>query len=235
MTLPLIRFKLPDDCGKFGAIRKHDVHTGIDLYCHPSSDVFAIEEGDVIDVGHFTGAAANSSWWNDTDYVVIKSKSGYILYGELSTSLNVGDTVLYNQLIGSVRTVLKKNKGRPMTMLHLELYSEYKEPVSWQLGQEKPIGLKDPTYLIMNGLYESYKTFGHEPDILEIPEGEWFTIAGRGKVMALDTSLLDKSIEIFNDDVVIIAGKKYSVRGIEYPSSKDRAAGKVGLLLKDLD
>ena len=34
---------LPDEPGLFGAVRKFDIHTGIDLYCEISTDVVAVE------------------------------------------------------------------------------------------------------------------------------------------------------------------------------------------------
>lgn len=33
MTSPLKRYKPPHADGVFGAVRKYDIHTGIDLYC----------------------------------------------------------------------------------------------------------------------------------------------------------------------------------------------------------
>ena len=86
MHLPLdvYRFGMPNEQGQFGAVRKHDIHTGIDLYCPPNSKVFAMEAGRVIVRGAFTGMAAGSPWWNDTQYLVIRSDAGrIILYGEI--------------------------------------------------------------------------------------------------------------------------------------------------------
>jgi len=44
---PLNNYILPVDNsqGLFGAIRKHDIHTGIDLYCEKHDIVYAIEDG----------------------------------------------------------------------------------------------------------------------------------------------------------------------------------------------
>lgn len=39
---------LPDGPGRFGAVRKHDVHTGIDLYTYPGMPVLAVEDGVVV-------------------------------------------------------------------------------------------------------------------------------------------------------------------------------------------
>ncbi len=55
--------------------------------------------------------------------IMIEGESGVILYGETyEPSLKVGDKVSEGQQIGNVKRVLKKDKGLPMTMLHIELY-----------------------------------------------------------------------------------------------------------------
>lgn len=134
---------------QFGAVRKHDIHTGIDLHCDAGAEVFAIEDGLVVAVASFTGPSAGSPWWADTDYIGINGSSGYIVYGEVSSLVSVGDKILAGQLIGHVKQVLKKDKGQPMSMLHLELYSEVvTEPVIWNLNEKKPNLLEDPLPLI---------------------------------------------------------------------------------------
>lgn len=137
--------------GSFGVVRKHDIHTGVDLYCEPMSEVVAIEDGTVLDVINFTGSVAGSPWWNETMAVLIKGESGIILYGEILPDSNIkkGVLILAGQSIGKVITVLKIDKNKPMTMLHLELYNqEIKDAVVWQLSQIKPEALEDPTDLL---------------------------------------------------------------------------------------
>ena len=108
--------------GRFGAQRTHDIHTGLDFYCKPGTAVFPVEEGIVVNVFQFTGTDVHSPWWNDTMGITVKGKSGVILYGEIETTLKIGDKVSRSDEIGKVLTVLKEDKGLPMTMLHLELY-----------------------------------------------------------------------------------------------------------------
>ncbi len=109
--------------GRFGAIRKHDIHSGIDIYCDDNEKVFAIENGVVVNIVDFTGTFAESPWWEDTKAILIESASGVILYGELYYPIvNIGDDISVGQHIGNVKTVLKKDKGLPMCMLHIELY-----------------------------------------------------------------------------------------------------------------
>lgn len=140
---------LPGYEGSFGAIRKHDVHTGVDLYCTAGAEVGAIEEGEVIGVLPFTGPHADSPWWNDTYAVLIQGASGIFCYGEIQPEVQVGWRVKEGESIGVVIPVLKKNKGKPMSMLHLELYVDpMREPVVWALGQTKPEGLVDPTFIL---------------------------------------------------------------------------------------
>lgn len=141
---------MPHSGGLFGAVRKHDIHTGIDLYCHQYDDVFAIEDGIVINICPFTGEKAGSVWWNETDAILIKGKSGVILYGELQPLVKVGVNIKEGDLIGKILRVFKKDKGLPMDMLHLELYdSEYiGDGEIWNINQEMPKLLKDPNILI---------------------------------------------------------------------------------------
>ena len=151
MTFPLQEYEWPGIEGSFAAVRKHDIHTGIDLYCKPGSRVLAIESGIVVAVENFTGPKAGSPWWNDTQAVLVEGKSGVVCYGEIDTSLSVGDVVQEKSLIGEVITVLKKDKGKPMTMLHLELYEHgITESVIWELESKKPKGLLDPTGLLIS-------------------------------------------------------------------------------------
>lgn len=137
--------------GAFGAKRKHDIHTGVDLYCDENKCVVSIEDGVVMAIEPFTGELAGSPWWNDTSCVVIAGASGICLYGEirLHASLTVGDRVECGQTLGHVLRVLKVDKGLPMTMLHFELYESWHGAVSWELNDEKPPLLKDPTELLL--------------------------------------------------------------------------------------
>jgi hypothetical protein len=114
--------------------------------------VFAVEDGEVISVENFTGPNADagregpSPWWNDTQAVLVKGKSGVVLYGELYPHLEAGDRIMAGTRVGFARTVIKKDKGKPMCMLHLELYKPHTvESVWWPLGTEQPDNLLDPT------------------------------------------------------------------------------------------
>ena len=136
--------------GSFGAIRKHDVHTGVDLYGNEGDPVFALEDGLVQDVGLFTGESVGSPWWEDTWYIGVSSLSGYIVYGEVTTNIEVGTRVKKGDLLGSIKRVLRRNKGKLQSMLHLELYTErVLDPVVWELGQPKPEKLENPTKLLI--------------------------------------------------------------------------------------
>lgn len=132
--------------GAFGVLRRHDIHTGVDLYCQPGTKVSSVEDGEVVAVLPFTGPLAGSPWWNDTDAVMIEGPSGVVCYGEVLSWMRPGDIVRAGDWIADVCTVLKKDKGRPRTMLHLELYEHgTRNPVDWFPGRERPIELRDPT------------------------------------------------------------------------------------------
>ena len=141
--------QLPEDA-LFGFRRKFDIHTGIDLHCDHKQPVYSLEDGIIQKIELFTGSKVGSEWWNETFYVGVLGKSGYIVYGEIlpENSLKIGDKIKIGTLLGHVETVLKKDKGRPMNMLHIELYSKViDDPVIWKLDEEKPKELKNPNIL----------------------------------------------------------------------------------------
>jgi len=141
----------PETQGYFGAIRKNDVHTGIDIYCEPDALVVAVESGVVINIEKFTGASVGSPWWEETDAVWVKGSSGVVVYGEVSSRVSIGQQVNGGDTLGSVKTVLKKDKGLPMTMLHIELYRpSITETVWWKHGEDRPEELLDPTSFLEN-------------------------------------------------------------------------------------
>jgi murein DD-endopeptidase MepM/ murein hydrolase activator NlpD len=150
--------------GAFGKVRRHDIHTGVDLYCDPGTKVFAVEGGKVVAIENFTGPNADdpSPWWNDTKAILIKGESGVILYGEvtlvdthgLGDSLREGDVVEAGSHIGYAAQVLKKDKGLPMCMLHFELYKPgTDESVWWKPENPQPENLLDPTEKLKIAFY----------------------------------------------------------------------------------
>lgn len=141
--------------GQFAAIRKHDIHTGVDCYCDQGQLVVSMEDGVIVKIENFTGenAIPPSPWWNNTQAIFIEGASGVILYGEIKPldSIKIGDKIKSGKILGKVVTVLKKDKGLPMTMLHVELYKTgTRESVIWNIGDNQPDTLLDPTNLLNN-------------------------------------------------------------------------------------
>jgi murein DD-endopeptidase MepM/ murein hydrolase activator NlpD len=157
MTQPLKEYKynLPttDEPGSFGYIRRYDIHTGVDMYCSENDEVFAIEDGVVINIEKFTGESAGSPWWNDTQSILIEGNSGVILYGEIevSSDITIGSDIKEGDLLGVVKTVLKRDKGKtPLNMLHMELYKKgTTESVWWDLNSDKPENLLNVNDVLM--------------------------------------------------------------------------------------
>lgn len=139
-------------CGSFGVRRRHDYHKGVDLYAPSGTPIYAVESGYVMDVCPFTGKDAGCDWWNDTFGVYIGGKSGIVVYGEMKPREHIKKNVYVHagECIGEVVSVLKKDKGRPISMLHLELHEKNcVHTEMWEIGKPKPGGLLDPTpYLI---------------------------------------------------------------------------------------
>ena len=53
--LPMPDIPIPNHYGAYLQKRKHDVHTGVDLYAEDGSTVYAVEDGEVVIVKWFTG------------------------------------------------------------------------------------------------------------------------------------------------------------------------------------
>jgi len=114
-------------CLHYGAYmvkRRHDVHTGIDLYTPKGSLVYAVEDGDIICIRKFTGTSIGYDWWNETQNIDIEGYTGCLGYGEIEPDpqLKVGDIVKKGQVIGKVIPVLKEDRGRAMSMLHFSIH-----------------------------------------------------------------------------------------------------------------
>ena len=132
--------------GAFGARRRHDMHTGIDLYAPEGTSVVSVEEGSVIAIEAFTGPEASSPWWLPTEAVLVEGPTGVVCYGEVKPLVAVGDYLPRGGLVGEVQRVLRVDKGRPMSMLHLELYTAgVRTTCWWMLNERKPDWLFDPT------------------------------------------------------------------------------------------
>jgi hypothetical protein len=148
-------FPINSHPGAFGCARRHNFHEGIDLYGTPGDWVHAIRDGTVISNASFTGPSVGHEWWLETNALLIKDEDGYYVYGELTSSLKVGDKVLAWNKIGELVPVLPENKFRPdipghsVTMLHLERWDNTYDPSegwsAWQTRETRPKYLQDPT------------------------------------------------------------------------------------------
>lgn len=115
--------------GAFGAIRKFDIHTGIDIYCKDEEWVYAVEDGEVVEIGTFTGEKVGTNWWNNTCYIMVKGRSGIVCYGEIEVckKLKCGDEINRGEFVGKVVAVLPESKirkdieGHSNAMLHLDV------------------------------------------------------------------------------------------------------------------
>jgi murein DD-endopeptidase MepM/ murein hydrolase activator NlpD len=142
----------PNHPGAFGVNRHQHVHTGVDLYAPHGCPVNAMESGTIFAIQWFTGSSIGMPWWNNTRAVYVEGDHGVFCYGEIEEhpKLKVGDKINQGDNIGHILTVLRHYKGRPMSMLHLELYDHgYKDDWSeWKIGAPKPEHLQDPTALL---------------------------------------------------------------------------------------
>lgn len=182
MRLPLSNadfrgFPINRHPGAFGAVRLHDIHTGIDLYCRDGTSVFAMVDGEVVAYEQFTGPP-RFPWWNTTYALIVKPTLKYlerddlsrtihyICYGEIVSHLQVGDKIYKGTIIGNVKAVLPPDRirkdipGHSNAMLHLEMYDETYDVEKnywdiWDFGDVEtkipvvfPITDQRPKYLI---------------------------------------------------------------------------------------
>lgn len=87
-----------------------------------------------------------SFWLNNTDTVIIKTKNGFLLYGEILLCVEKGEKVLVAKKLGNIFPVLKQNTNKnPVNMLHFEMNSFWEgDAVIWNLNEDKPLNLLDP-------------------------------------------------------------------------------------------
>ncbi len=143
--------------GAFGVIRKNHTHEGVDIYCPEGTIVQACEDGIFMGYHPFTGPQIGMPWWNDTWCAIVKHKEFVLVYGEIvpmSSHVNVGYPINAGNIMGVVVPVLIKNKGRPMSMLHLEMYDKECNPMDithpWELHGSRPKYLMNPTDYLTN-------------------------------------------------------------------------------------
>lgn len=148
--------------GGFGTVRTHHVHEGVDLYAPVGTPVYAVEDGEVVAIETFTGpyAAPPSPWWRETEAVLVQGKSGVVVYGEIRADQRwrnywrAETHVQRGEFLGHILRVLQHDKGRPLSMLHLELYTpgtQMTRPWDFPANPEdgpwadRPRELMDPT------------------------------------------------------------------------------------------
>jgi hypothetical protein len=150
--------------GSFGVERRHDIHKGVDLYCPEGTPVYAVEDGVLCDLRPFTGERIGQPWWEETWAASVVGESGVVVYGEINHPVFesmedvLDDGKIYmaprevkrGDLIGHVKRVLKKDKGRPRSMLHLAMHKHgVLTNGTWNIGDPQPPGLLDPTELLL--------------------------------------------------------------------------------------
>lgn len=141
--------------GAFGVQRKHHVHEGVDLYVPAHTPIVAVENSVVVSVQPFTGKIAGSPWWRDTWAVLVEGETGVVVYGEMTVAdgVSVGRELMQGDLVGFITPVLLVDKGRPLSMLHLELhYHGTTTAPEWPVNGRRPASLRDPTTYLKDAI-----------------------------------------------------------------------------------
>lgn len=153
---------------RFGSVRKHDTHTGVDIYTANGEPVYAMEDGVVEKIEFFTGPSIGTPWWRDTQAVTIRTKNCLMLYGEIQPleRIEEGMEIKAGRMIGFVVQVLKQDKGmNPLNMLHFEMYTDHPVAVVWNLNEPKPINLIDPTEYLLKHFSKKGGIYGEDSRI----------------------------------------------------------------------
>ena len=141
--------------GAFGIERRHDTQKGVDLYSDIDAPVYAVEDGIVCLIRPFTGKDAGCDWWLDTQALNVAGESGIVVYGEIEVSkeLFMGKEIKQGDVVGVVKRVLKHDKGRPTSMLHIALHNHgIQSNGLWEKGTPQPKGLIDPTPFLIQSI-----------------------------------------------------------------------------------
>ena len=142
---------LPPHPGAFGAPRKDCLHGGIDLYCPEGTPGMPMESGQVVAVLPVTGPHAAKPWWLNTWMVLVEGDSGVLGYGGLRPAVSAGDALGAGEHLGQILGMVRFGPGRPTAMLHLERYAGgVREPLVWTLEDQRPVGMLDPTPLLLS-------------------------------------------------------------------------------------
>ena len=165
--------------GAFWQERAGFFNCGVDIFGPEGSEVVAIDEGVVIDIGKFS-SADESNYLNTTFYVIVRTieKINY-KYAELGDAIvEVGQRIKTGEIIGRLRkmvnpemfdentpfSVRESNFNLQSAKLHLELYKAPMMEVrpydkGLFMGEEKPKSLLDPNvYLLgLNKNQDIYK------------------------------------------------------------------------------
>lgn len=143
--------------GAFAHVRSRHIHEGIDLYGREGDMALALFGGEVVSVEPFTGPLAGSPWWLPTMAVAVEGPFGVAFHGEIDPlpGIRAGMRVEAGDPLGTLARVLRNDKGRPLHMLHLELYERgARASVGiWELGAPRPAGLLDPTELVLRAAF----------------------------------------------------------------------------------
>ncbi|WP_443082794.1 peptidoglycan DD-metalloendopeptidase family protein [Variovorax sp. WDL1] len=144
--------------GAFGVVRRNHIHEGVDLYTEEGCPVLAVEEGLVVGVMPFTGPGAGLPWWRDTKAVLVEGRSGVVAYGEVSPLVSCGDRVQPGEVVARVVRVLRQDKGRPTSMLHIELHEPgARQCPAWLSSDTRPHTLRDPTPYLLEASHRLYR------------------------------------------------------------------------------
>lgn len=155
---------LDGEPGSFWEQRGDRFHCGVDIYAPFGSDVSAMEDGIILDIGVFTSSSL-VDYWYETCYIVVAHASGIVVrYAEMDQCVFENDDFVFKgMLLGHVGQVINESKvtakspyyvrrlkkTNELSMLHIETFSSYPVDIPKYMGGNtfqniKPSFLNNP-------------------------------------------------------------------------------------------
>lgn len=137
--------------GSFWEDRGDRFHMGVDIYAPLGSEIYAIYDAVVSDLGIFTDETGNE-YWNRTVFLDLFSKDLdlHILYCEMKTysrKFKIGDTISKGEHIGYIGQVLNVEKITEKSPLYIQKLKDSGNNTMLHLETTRIPRVRDKLYL----------------------------------------------------------------------------------------
>lgn len=125
--------------GSFAEDRGDRLHCGVDLYAPAGSEVVSIDDGLVVEVGHFTSPRM-IPYWNETFYAIVENEGGlFVKFAEMeAVEVNPDDRLSSGDLVGLVGSVLNPEMIDDDAPAYIRDLIERERPSMLHLASTRP-------------------------------------------------------------------------------------------------